>query len=74
MDYNEWAREYYENAQRVHKVIVRKNQELKDKKALSADRRKQLTDEISHYRRIYHELLNIGDTLRNRAEGAAIEE
>ena len=74
MDYNEWAQEYYLNARRVKTVIDRRYQQLKEKKALSADRRKQLSDDLSYYRRIYRELMEIGDTLSRRAKGAAIEE
>lgn len=74
MDYNEWAQEYYLNARRVQTVIDRKYQRLKEKKALTADQRKQLTDDLRYYRRIYRELIEIGDKLSRRAQGEAIEE
>lgn len=73
MDYNEWAREYYTNARRVYAVIERKYRQLKEKKALTADQRKQLADEIRHYRSIYRELTEIGDTLSSRAEASSVE-
>ena len=73
MDYVEWAEEYYLNARRVLSVIERKKMLLKEKKPLTADQRKRLTDDIKLYRRIYHELIDIGDTLKNRAEGASVE-
>ncbi len=73
MNYFEWAEEYYLNARRVLSVVERKKQLLKEKKSLTADQRKQLNDAIKQYRRIYHELMDIGDTLSSRAEGAAVE-
>ncbi len=73
MDYVEWAQEYYQNAARVKSVIERKNQELKDRKTLTADQRKRLTDDIKQYRHIYRELISIGDTLTARAGGAVRE-
>jgi len=73
MDYLEWAEEYYLNARRILSVIERKKQQLKDSKKLTADQRKRLTDDIKQYRRIYHELLDIGDTLTLRAEGTVRE-
>lgn len=73
MNYVEWADEYYLNASRVKSVIERKNQQLKEKKALTADQRKRLTDDIKQYRRIYRELLEIGDTLSSRAGGTVRE-
>ena len=73
MDYLEWADEYYLNAGRVKSVIERKKQLLKEKKSLTADQRKRLTDDIKQYRRIYHELLDVGDILISRAEGAGRE-
>lgn len=72
MDYFEWAQEYYHNARRVQNVMNRKKQELKDK-SLTADQRKRLTDDIKQYRHIYHELLDVGDTLTLRAEGIVRE-
>ena len=68
MDYLEWADEYYLNAGRVKSVIERKKLLLKEKKSLTADQRKRLTDDIKQYRRIYHELLDVGDILVSRAE------
>lgn len=73
MDYLEWADEYYLNAHRVQSVIERKKQLLKEKKPLTADQRKRLTDDIKQYRRIYHELQDIGDLLTARA-GVAVRE
>ena len=74
MDYNEWAQEYYLNARRVKTVIDRRYQQLKEKKTLSADKRKQLSDDLRYYRRIYRELTEIGDALSRRAKGASFEE
>lgn len=73
MNYVEWADEYYLNAHRVKSVIDRKYQRLKEKKSLTADQRKRLTDDIKQYRRIYRELIEIGDTLSLRAGGAVRE-
>ena len=73
MDYFEWAEEYYENARRVLSVIEKKKLLLKESKKLTADRRKELNDDIIRYRRIYYELNRSGDTLRSRAEGAVRE-
>ena len=73
MNYLEWAREYDQNALRVREVIEKKKERLKDKRSLTADQRKQLTDDLKHYRRIYGELTKIGDTLRSRAGGAVRE-
>ncbi len=73
MDYIEWADEYYTNAHRVQAVIEKKKLRLKGTKSLTADQRKRLTDDIKQYRRIYHELLDIGDLLTSRA-GVAVRE
>lgn len=73
MDYLEWAEEYYDNARRVKSVLEKKKQQLKEKKSLTADQKKQLSDTIRDYRRIYHELNSIGDTLTLRAEGTVRE-
>ena len=69
MNYIEWADEYYKNALRVKSVISRKQQQLNEG-GLSADARKQLSDVIKAYRRIYYDLMEVCDTLRSRA-GAA---
>lgn len=66
MDYLDWAREYYQNAQRVKTVIERRYRQLKDSR-LSADSRKRLTDELKAYRSIYYDLTHTGDLLRDRA-------
>ena len=73
MDYFEWAGEYYKNADRIRSVIERKKQQLKEKTPLTADQRKRLMDDIKQYRRIYHELVDIGDILTSRAEGTGRE-
>ena len=70
MDYLEWAREYYLNAQRVKSVIDNRKSRLNEKN-LTADMKKQLNDDITAYRRIYYELTKIGDTLRDRAKASA---
>ena len=70
MDYLEWAREYYLNAQRVKSVIDRRKSRLNEKN-LTADMKKQLNDDITAYRLIYYELTKIGDTLRDRARASA---
>lgn len=73
MNYLEWAEEYYLNASRIKSVLERKKQLLKETDSLSADERKRITDSIKQYRRIYHELLDIGDTLTMRAGGSVRE-
>ena len=70
MDYLEWAREYYQNAQRVKAVIERRYRQLKDS-SLTADSRKRLNDELKEYRRIYYDLTKTGDLLRDRAEAVS---
>ena len=73
MDYLEWAEEYYQNARRILAVLEKKKLRLKEEKPLTADQRKRLTDDIKQYRRIYHELIDIGDTLTSRAEATVRE-
>jgi hypothetical protein len=68
MNYVEWAEEYHQNALRIKQVINRKKQQLNEKH-LSADRHKRLTDEIKAYRRIFYELCEVEETLRERAGG-----
>lgn len=67
MNYIEWADEYDQNALRIKSVIDRKRGLLNGR--LSADARQKILDDITAYRRIYYELTEIGDTLRERAEG-----
>ena len=66
MDYSEWAREYFLNAQRVKSVIDKKVSRLNDK-GLTADDKKQLNSDIKEYRRIFYELSRVGEILRDRA-------
>ena len=66
MNYVEWAEEYDRSALRILQVIDKKKLRLNDDK-LSAESRKKLVDEIAQYRRIYYELVDVGDTLRLRA-------
>jgi len=72
MDYFEWADEYYDNALRI-KTVLEKKKKLLNEKGLSADRRKQLSDEIREYRAIYRELRQTGDFIRDRAGEATRE-
>lgn len=65
MNYNEWAAEYMENADRIMNVILKKKALLNDKK-LSSDARKSISDTLFEYRRIYRELLSTADHLRAR--------
>lgn len=65
MNYNEWADEYMENADRMMNVILKKKALLNDKK-LSSDARKSISDTLIVYRRIYRELLAVADYLRAR--------
>ena len=66
MDYLEWSQEYEKNAQRILSVIERKNQRIKEH-GLTADQRKQLSDDIAAYRKIYYDLRDVARTLRDRA-------
>ena len=72
MNYNEWAEEYELNALRVKSVIDRKKLSLNDAR-LTADSRKRLLDDITAYRRIYHELAHTAALLRDRAGAYAGE-
>lgn len=72
MNYIEWAEEYELNALRVKSVIDRKKLQLNER-ALTADARKKLTDDIAAYRRIRWELTDIAERLRRRAEAPAHE-
>ncbi|MBQ9680064.1 MAG: hypothetical protein IJV48_05230 [Ruminococcus sp.] len=65
MNYNEWAAEYMENADRIMNVILKKKALLNDKK-LSSDARKSISDTLIAYRRIYREMLAVADHLRAR--------
>lgn len=68
MNYIEWAEEYDLNALRIKTVIDRKKLILNDAK-LTADSRKKILDDITAYRKIYHELTHTAALLRDRAEG-----
>jgi len=65
MNYNEWAVEYRENADRILSVIKKKKSLLNDKK-LNSDARKSISDSIIAYRAIYRELLRTAELLRTR--------
>ena len=71
MNYLEWADEYFQDAVRVQAVMKKKKLLMND--ATSAEQKKKLGDDIKAYRRIYRELLDIGDTLRRRAGGETLE-
>ena len=64
IDYREWSREYYEEAQKILNVIKRKQEQLK---AATKDEQKTLNEQIIGYRMIYYDLLKSAETLSERA-------
>ena len=67
MDYKEWSREYYRDAEKLLKTLRKYQRMLKNGNGGNLE---ELNSTVASYRYIYYDLLNTAKLLESRGEKA----